>query len=80
MAEWETWSPPATPNVIGEYERRVVDERGVPQPQTVKMRCVTCGAKWATVCPTGHVRVHIARFAVKHMHRDPFAKADTTRE
>lgn len=74
MAEWEEWVPSFAPHVKGRYERREFDPRTkMPVPQTVKMECTVCGTKWATVCSTGQVRTHIARFASLHLHRDPLA-------
>lgn len=73
MPEWRQYRPHFAPHVLGEYEPRTFnDEVKMHNPQTIRMKCEQCGTKWATVCSTGQVRVHIQRFAVRHLHRDPF--------
>jgi hypothetical protein len=64
------WRPPAAPHVEGEWTDRVFDERGMPEPQLIKMRCEKCGETWQTQCTSGLVRNHIQRFALIHLHRD----------
>jgi len=69
----EQWRPPYAMHVLGEYDRREHDPvTGLPEPQRVRMVCEQCGATWQTMCATGQVRSHIARFASIHLHRDPF--------
>lgn len=76
-ATWRTWSPPFAPHVRGRYERRTFDsEAGMPNPQRVAMECTRCGNTWRTVCASGQVRGHIAKFARLHLHRDVLDPAE----
>lgn len=71
------WSPHFAPHVKGRYEPRTYNrEAGMHNPQAIYMHCTFegCGTKWNTVCSTGQVRGQIARFAARHLHRDPFEK------
>lgn len=67
-----TWSPPNAPHVSGTWSPRVFDAAGLPIPQRVECRCSKCGQTWGTLCGSGLVRTHVARFALAHLHRDPF--------
>lgn len=69
--EWREWRPPFAPFVVGRYQRRSFDhEVGMPNPQKVTMECTSCAVTWQTMCATGNVRSHIAKFARLHLHRD----------
>ena len=71
------WRPPFAMHVVGSYEPRVFNKDvGMYEPQVIRMHCENCGTKWNTVCSTGQVRAQIARFAARHLHRDPFAPPD----
>ena len=70
--QWEEFRPRWAPHVKGEHTARVVDERGVPEPQRWKCTCEVCGAiHGPVVCDSGMVRKHISNFAIAHAHRDP---------
>ena len=82
MAEgrWkEKWIPPWAPHVVGEYDMpREFREDGLPEAQWVEMTCThaECASRpkphYRVPCTSGNVRQHVARFALVHMHKDPF--------
>jgi len=70
--QWIPFVPTFAPHVEGQYTRREYDdETGLPEPQLWKVVCKKCGGTWQGECHSGQVRVHINRFAVVHVHRDP---------
>ncbi len=74
---WREWRPSFAPHIKGRFERRTFDrDVGMPNPQKIVMECAKCGDRWQTVCATGQVRSHIARFARLHLHRDVLDPAE----
>ena len=68
-----SWSPENCHHVVGTYEDRAYDEDGLPEIQDVHVVCRVCAAEWKTGCTSGNPNRLIARFAARHLHRDPFA-------
>lgn len=68
------WSPPDIPHVVGRWTQRTFDESGLPEEQLVEAECQHpgCGAQFKRHCASGHVREHVMRFALVHLHRDVF--------
>ena len=65
-----TWRPQHAPHVEGSWTQRTFDDNGMPEPQTVKMKCEKCGTTWQVPCSSGLVRAHVQRFSLQHLHRD----------
>ncbi len=78
----EQWKPQQAPHVEGRYEVRTADPAtGMPEPQAFEARCLfvsesgeVCGQRWRGSCSSGRVRQNILSFAMRHLHRDPFAR------
>lgn len=74
----EKYSPHWAPHVDGSYTERVLDpETGAPEKQWVHARCGICGEEMRRPCDSGRVRMHVANFALLHLHRDPLSLART---
>ncbi len=66
---------------MGKYELRKLDpETKLFEPQSFEVRCLHvgddgkfCGQRWRGSCSSGRVRANILAFAMRHLHRDPFA-------
>ncbi len=79
----EAWSPQQAPHVEGRYELRQIDPATqMPEPQSFEVRCgyvspegKACGLRWRGTCTSGRIRQNILMFAMRHLHRDPFAPA-----
>jgi hypothetical protein len=71
---WTEWRPDHAKHVVGAWTARVFDDDGMPEEQTVKMRCEYpgCGATMVRKCSSGLVQQHVQRFAIVHLHRDVF--------
>lgn len=67
-----TYSPPFALHVKGGWEAREADSIGQPAPQKIFAYCENCKADWQTTCTTGNVKSWIHKFALTHLHRDPF--------
>jgi len=73
------YRPDMAPHVVGRYEPRVFDaEEGRWEEQVIELSCEHPACKAVAFplrrkCDSGRVREHVARFALGHIHRDPFA-------
>jgi hypothetical protein len=63
------YSPLHSPHIKGKYQKRVVDEDGIPDESLVVAECTICGAKFQRKCASGLMRTHINNFAAAHFHR-----------
>jgi hypothetical protein len=65
--------PDFAPHVVGRYEPRQFDQvDGRWEEQRIELECEVCGARTEKRCDSGRTREHVARFALGHLHRDPF--------
>ena len=71
MRELTSYDPHWAPRVRGKIEAPATREDGLPEEQKIFCECLECGTKWQTTCSSGHVRVHVNKFALQHIHRDP---------
>ena len=69
-----TYTPNFALHVRGGWEAREADSIGAPAPQKIFAVCDKCNTEWQTTCTTGNVRSWINKFALAHLHRDPFAE------
>ncbi len=71
---WQEWRPDHAKHVVGTWNQRTFDDDGMPEEQTVKLRCEYpgCGAELVRKCSSGLVLQHVQRFAIVHLHRDVF--------
>lgn len=69
---WTEWRPAHAKHVVGRWNRRVFDDDGLPEEQTVAMVCEHCKAEATRQCSSGLVQQHVQRFAIVHLHRDVF--------
>jgi hypothetical protein len=75
------YRPRFAPHVVGTYGSRF-DEAGEPQEQRIRMECThrSCGEVQFRTCLSGQPRDHVTRFAILHLHRDPFDTPATRRK
>jgi hypothetical protein len=67
------YRPKFAPHVVGTYPPREWDEdEGEWGEQRVELACERCGQTHRVVCTSGRVRDQVARFALGHVHQDPF--------
>lgn len=70
----EIWSPPFAPHVKGGWTVRETNDNGLPGPMKIYCYCSKCDTSWQQTCSTGTVKSWINRFAITHLHSDPFDK------
>lgn len=68
----QIYSPTFAPHVKGGWEARESDAIGFPAPQKIYCVCTKCNTRYQTTCTTGQVKTWVHRFAIVHLHRDPF--------
>jgi len=64
------WRPDFAKHVVGSWNRRTFDDDGLPEEQTIEMRCDHCGTTAQRKCASGLPMSHVQRFTVVHLHRD----------
>jgi hypothetical protein len=68
------YRPPFAEHVVGSYpERRWDPQANGWEEQKIAIRCETCGESTQRACSSGMAREHVSRFAILHLHRDPFS-------
>jgi hypothetical protein len=68
--------PDFAPHVVGRFEPRRFDLVDMAwDEQRIELECERCGSKMEKRCASGRPREHVARFALGHLHRDPFASS-----
>lgn len=64
-----TYEAPFAKHVTGQWDPEKATTDG---NVLVSIVCNECKAATAVQCPSGRYRTHVDKFAVMHLHRDPF--------
>ena len=69
-----TYRAPFAQHVLGTYDERQIDpETRQHERQRIDIVCQKCGQTFTTYCYSGRPREKVSRFALDHLHGDPFA-------
>ncbi len=69
-----TYRPPwVGEHFTGRYEPRTVDAEGKPEEQRFEVTCSICQIAFRGTCESGMPQQRIAKLAVGHVHKLPFA-------
>lgn len=71
--EPSSYTPPWAPHVTSRFpEKKVDEETGQLEPMHVEMHCSLCDTSYKHLCERGAPQQWVQKFALVHVHRDPF--------